>query len=78
MRFQTKSKEGGDNLKKIANFRLEKRNFIFIVTLLILILSIYGIFHVNVNYDMSSYLPDDSEVKKGMEVMTEEFGDMSA
>ena len=78
MRFQTKSKEGGDNLKKIANFIVEKRNFIFRVTLLILILSIYGIFHVNVNYDMSSYLPDDSEVKKGMEVMTEEFGDMSA
>ena len=65
-------------MKKIANFIVKKRNLVFIITFLILILSIYGIFCVNVNYDMSSYLPDDSEVKKGMEVMTEEFGDMSS
>lgn len=65
-------------MKKISNYIVEKRNIVFIITFLILILSIYGIFRVNINYDMSSYLPNDSEVKKGMEVMTEEFGDMSS
>ncbi len=64
-------------MKRIADFIVEKRNIIFIITLLLLILSIIGMTKVNVNYDMSSYLPDDSKVKAGMHLMSDEFGDMS-
>lgn len=32
---------------------------------------------VNVNYDMSKYLPNDSKTKLGMEKMSEEFGDLA-
>lgn len=31
-------------------------------------------FHVNVNADLTKYLPDDSQMKSGLEIITEEFG----
>ncbi len=31
-------------------------------------------FHVNVNADMTKYLPDDSQMKRGLEIVMEEFG----
>ena len=32
------------------------------------------VFHVNVNADMTKYLPDDSQMKSGLEIITSEFG----
>lgn len=31
-------------------------------------------FHTNVNADMTKYLPDDSQMKRGLEIITSEFG----
>ena len=31
-------------------------------------------FHTNVNADMTKYLPDDSQMKSGLDIVTEEFG----
>ena len=31
-------------------------------------------FHTNVNADMTKYLPDDSQMKRGLEIVTSEFG----
>ena len=31
-------------------------------------------FHTNVNADMTKYLPDDSQMKRGLEIITDEFG----
>ena len=30
--------------------------------------------HVNVNADMTKYLPDDSQMKSGLEIVMNEFG----
>ena len=35
------------------------------------------IFHVNVNADMTKYLPDDSQMKSGLEILTSEFGSVA-
>ena len=35
------------------------------------------IFHVNINTDMTKYLPSDSNMRAGLEIMTDEFGNMS-
>jgi hypothetical protein len=35
------------------------------------------IFYINVNNDMSKYLPDDSQMKSGLAVINEEFGGTS-
>ena len=34
-------------------------------------------FHTNVNADMTKYLPDDSQMKSGLEIITSEFGSAS-
>ena len=44
-------------MKKIADFIVDKRKYVMILYLIILVLSVVGMLHVNVNYDMSKYLP---------------------
>jgi len=43
------------------------------ITFLLAVVCAVLIFHVNVNSDMTKYLPDSSQMKKGMAVMEEEF-----
>lgn len=54
-----------------------KRSFhyiLFAVTLALAVISGIMMFHVNVNADMTKYLPDDSQMKSGLEIVTSEFG----
>ncbi len=57
---------------------MQKRKAVYVVFALLMILSVFGIFNSNTNYDMSKYLATDSSVKKGMEIMEDEFGENSA
>lgn len=65
-------------MKKLTNIIVEKKNVLFILYAIITLLCLWGMLNVNVNYDMSKYLPDDSEVKIGMEKMEEDFGATSS
>ncbi len=67
----------GKRMKKIVDLIVEKRKLVMILYGVILALSLIGMLHVNVNYDMSKYLPDDSGTKLGMEKMSEEYGELS-
>ena len=54
-----------------------KRSFHYILFAITVALSIVAgimIFHVNVNADMTKYLPDNSQMKRGLEIVTSEFG----
>ena len=54
-----------------------KRSFhyiLFAVTVVLAIISGILMFHTNVNADMTKYLPDDSQMKRGLEIITSEFG----
>jgi len=64
-------------VKKTADFIVDKRKFIIFLYALFIIISVIGMLMVNVNYDMSKYLPNDSKTKLGMEKMSEEFGDLA-
>ncbi|MCM1227224.1 MAG: efflux RND transporter permease subunit [Clostridium sp.] len=64
-------------MKKISNWIVERKSVVFVITVILTIAAVFGIFQTNVNYDMSKYLPKDSSVKKGMELMTDEYGEMS-
>ena len=64
-------------MKKTADFIVDKRKFIIFLYALFIIISVIGMLMVNVNYDMSKYLPNDSKTKLGMEKMSEEFGDLA-
>lgn len=65
-------------MKKLSEIIVRKRKIIFVVYAIAVVLCAVGIFNCKINYDMSKYLPDDSSVRKGMEIMSEEFGDSSA
>jgi len=65
-------------LKKISEIIVRKRKIVFIIYALAAILCTIGIFKCTINYDMSKYLPDNSSLKEGMEIMSDEFGESSA
>ena len=54
-----------------------KRSFHYILFAITVALSIVAgimMFHVNVNADMTKYLPDNSQMKRGLEIVSSEFG----
>lgn len=65
-------------MKKAAGFIVSRRNWILAaaacLTLVCMLLSL----RVGVNYDMTKYLPDQSAMKKGMDIMNAEFPSMGA
>ena len=60
-------------MKRVADFIVDKRKYVMILYLAILVISAVGMLHVNVNYDMSKYLPRESFTKVGMEKMGGEY-----
>lgn len=62
-------------MKKIANFIVDKRLPIFIVMLILTLVFALQIPNVVVNTDMSKYLPNDSSMRKGMDIIDNELPD---
>ena len=48
-------------MKKIINFITEKRNYILIIMLIITSICAYTMNKVNINQDMTKYLPSNSK-----------------
>ncbi len=63
-------------MKKVANFLVDKRRLVLVVALILTIASVVLMQKVNIITDMTEYLPDDSSMKQGMDIMEEEFADM--
>lgn len=60
-------------MKKITDFIVNKRNIILV--LFIILTGVCAILsnHVTINHDMAKYLPNTSSVRKGMDIMEDEF-----
>ena len=56
--------------RKIVKYRV----IIFLVSLLLLVPSLWGFIHTKVNYDVLYYLPDNIETMKGQDILVDEFG----
>ncbi len=65
-------------MKKITNFIIEKRLVMLFLVLIFTIISTLIIPKVQVNYDMSKYLPKKTNVSKGIFLMEEEFGNIGS
>ena len=65
-------------MKKFADFIVEKRLLLLIVFIIIAGFCSLLIPKVGVNRDMTKYLPDDSSMKIGIDIMDEEFGEAAA
>ena len=63
-------------LKKTSNFVVNQRIAILAIMLILAIAGVICSDFVTINEDMTKYLPDDSNMKKGMDIMTEAFPEM--
>lgn len=63
-------------IKKFSNFIVNKRIVILVTMLILAVASIICSQFVEINEDMTKYLPDDSNMKAGLNIMEEEFPEM--
>ncbi|HAB67535.1 MAG TPA: hypothetical protein DCE23_09240 [Firmicutes bacterium] len=60
-------------MKKIGDYVCKHKWLILVLTLLLLIPSIYGYVKTKINYDILVYLPSDIETLKGENILTNDF-----
>ena len=61
-------------MKKLANFIVDKRYWIFSAFMVLVVLSVVAIFFVTVNSDIMSYLPEKATMTQGLHFMQDTFG----
>lgn len=68
---QTKHKQ--TFMESLATFIVDKRNLFFLLTVIALIFSAFSRNWVEVENDLTAFLPDDAETKQALNVMAAEF-----
>lgn len=63
-------------MRKIADFIVKNRYVVLVVICALAVISAVMIPKVNIITDMSEYLPDDSSMRTGIDIMENEFPDM--
>ncbi len=67
-------KEKGRGKQRLADFIVDHNKVIRNIVLMLVLVSAFCFFFVGVNYDLTSYLPDDVESKTAINKMREIFG----
>ncbi len=71
---ETKKEQSGENfMMKVAEFIVDKRNLIVLIYVILIIFSAFSRNWVEVENDLTFYLPSDAETKIGLEIMDDEF-----
>ena len=70
---QNHKKENGSGMEKVAAFIVDKRNLFFLLYLFALIFSVIARGWVQVENDITTYLPDSTETRQGLTVMNDNF-----
>ena len=60
-------------MEKVASFIVDRRNLFFLIYIFAILFSIFSIGWVQVENDITTYLPDDTETRKGLTVMNDNF-----
>ena len=68
-----KEKKSGGFLDKLATFIVDKRNLFFLLYLFAFIFCIFSMNWVEVENDVTTYLPEDTETRQGIVAMNENF-----
>lgn len=68
-----KENTGNSFMNKLATFIVDKRNLFFLLTIIMLIFSAFSRNWVEVESELSAYLPNDSETRQALDVMEEQF-----
>ena len=61
-------------MKSFGSAVVKVRHLILILSIILLIPSVWGYFHTRVNYDILTYLPDSIETIQGQNILMDEFG----
>ena len=64
---------GSSFMEELSTFIVDKRNLIFLLTIILLIFSVFSRNWVEVESDLTYYLPADSETKQALNIMDEQF-----
>lgn len=70
---EKQEKKKGNFWLSLATFIVDKRKAIEILFVVAIIYSVLSVNKVEVNQDITSYLPEESETKRGLTVMEDEF-----
>ena len=65
-------------MNKFSSWLVDRRRRIFVIMMLLTAFCAILIPKVKINTDMTKYLPDNSRMKQGLDLMTEEFGGLPA
>ncbi len=60
-------------MEKLATFIVDKRNLFFLLYIFALVFCFFSTGWVNVENDITTYLPEETETRKGLTIMNEEF-----
>ena len=72
--MSNESKETGSSfMEKLATVIVDKRNLIFLLTIILLVFSVFSRSWVEVESDLTYYLPGGSETKQALSIMDEQF-----
>ena len=63
----------GGFMMKLAAFIVDKRNLVFLLVGIFMIFSLFARNWVEVENDLTAYLPSDSKTKEGLELMEQQF-----
>ena len=66
-------RSGGSFAQKVAAFIVDKRNVFFLLYIFAAIFCIFSMNWTKVENDVTSYLPEETETRQGIEVMNENF-----
>lgn len=59
---------------KFGKWVVKNRVLILIISIILLIPSVFGMINTRINYDMLTYLPKDMDTVKGQDILLEDFG----
>ncbi len=60
-------------MKKLTNFIVNKKNYIVVLFIALIAYCIWGMGQVKIEYDITSYLPSNTDTKQALDIMEEEF-----
>ena len=73
MSKENKVKEDGSFMVKVATFIVDRRNLFFLLFGIAIIFSVVAMNWVQVENDLSAFLPGTTETRQGLDLMKEEF-----
>ena len=68
-----KEKKDESFMMKLSTLVVDKRKGFYLVFILLILYSVVSMNRVKVNNDLTSYLPDTTETRQGLDLMDEQF-----